>query len=240
MVLLDMQPRVCGLARARNWEFQTTGTGTYQAISERNRERTGGRKRRRQTGPSRVARRRRHSSLPARERACPGRRPGVAHVSGRMGAPRESAKNYLALDGGEGGGVKKRGNVWTPKRRSAGSTTTTVKTNLIIRPIAAAGPSMGRPQKPPQALENPQNRRENGGRPSALAATGSGTSTTPAASSGRPPRTGWRTPGRSDSIRRPASARGFRRARPCRDPTGAQPAWPEASPPPTSIVRVVP
>ncbi len=45
MALLALQSAGCGPERARNREFQTTGTGTYQAISERIRERTGGRKR---------------------------------------------------------------------------------------------------------------------------------------------------------------------------------------------------
>jgi hypothetical protein len=45
MALQQLQPTACMPERARNREFQTTGTGNYQAISERNRERTGGRKR---------------------------------------------------------------------------------------------------------------------------------------------------------------------------------------------------
>jgi hypothetical protein len=42
MALLELQPAGCALERARNREFQTTGTGNYQAFAERNRERTGG------------------------------------------------------------------------------------------------------------------------------------------------------------------------------------------------------
>ncbi len=44
MALLALQPAACRPDQARNWEFPTTGTGRYQALSERNRERTGGRK----------------------------------------------------------------------------------------------------------------------------------------------------------------------------------------------------
>ena len=45
MALLALQPTACRSDRARNREFPTTGTGNYQALSQRNRERTGGRKR---------------------------------------------------------------------------------------------------------------------------------------------------------------------------------------------------
>ncbi len=44
MALLALQPTACRPDRARNREFPTTGTGRYQVLSERNRERTGGRK----------------------------------------------------------------------------------------------------------------------------------------------------------------------------------------------------
>ena len=50
MALPDLQPAGGGLKRARNREFQTTGTGNYQVISQRIRERTGGRKRGRRPG----------------------------------------------------------------------------------------------------------------------------------------------------------------------------------------------
>ena len=57
MALLALQPAACRPDRARNREFPTTGTGHYQALSERNRERTGGRKRGASTGRGRVVRR---------------------------------------------------------------------------------------------------------------------------------------------------------------------------------------
>ncbi len=45
MALLALQPAGCGGSQARNREFPTSGTGRHQALSERNREKTGGRKR---------------------------------------------------------------------------------------------------------------------------------------------------------------------------------------------------
>ncbi len=45
MVLMALQPTACRPDRARNREFPTTRTGHYQALSQRNRERTGGQKR---------------------------------------------------------------------------------------------------------------------------------------------------------------------------------------------------
>ena len=57
----QLQPTGCGLEQARNRELNRTGTGHYQAISERIRQRTGGRKR--------------------------GRRPGAAGLQGAAGAP---------------------------------------------------------------------------------------------------------------------------------------------------------
>ncbi len=68
MALLALQPDGCGLARARNREFQATGTGTYQAISERIRELSGGRKR--------------------------GARPGAAGLQNVAGIPFPRAWNY--------------------------------------------------------------------------------------------------------------------------------------------------
>ncbi len=52
MALLALQPAGCGGSQARNREFPTSGTGRYQALSERNRERTGGRKRGARPGPA--------------------------------------------------------------------------------------------------------------------------------------------------------------------------------------------
>jgi hypothetical protein len=87
MELTTLQSAGCGLAPARNREFQTTGTGTYQAISERIRERTGGRKRGAKSSAARL--------YGAARIPFPRKRNGAPHERSEERAPRDSCKNHF-------------------------------------------------------------------------------------------------------------------------------------------------
>jgi hypothetical protein len=93
--LSALQPTGCGLAPARNREFQTTGTGDYQAISERIRELSGGRKRERQIDVAGLQGVAGIPFLRAAKSLSPGEDPGAAHGIGRTAAPGESSKIIL-------------------------------------------------------------------------------------------------------------------------------------------------